>query len=89
MTDTEELKELISNFIKENNDGHSLLRADTKATHDDVLEIKVVLKGYNGDEGLVKRVASNTQAINRLWVTIAVMAASSGGGYGIIRLIGG
>lgn len=46
----------------------------------DVGDIKIALRGYNGQNGLVKRVENNTKQINKLWITIAIIAASAGGG---------
>jgi len=57
-------------------------------THEDVSEIKIVLKGYNGQPGLCKQVECNTKAIAKIWVTLAVLIASAGGGtYGLVRLL--
>ena len=54
----------------------------------DVTEIRVVLKGYNGREGLCEQVENQGRHIHKLWLVIIAMAASGGGGaYGIVRLI--
>lgn len=56
----------------------------------DIAEIKVVLKGYDGDEGLVKKVENNTKQIAKLWIAIAAIIASTGGGtIAIIKAITG
>ena len=58
--------------------------------YDDVHEIIQVLKGYDGQLGLVKRVGSNTKQINKLWLALAVLACSTGGGaFAIVRAIMG
>ena len=54
----------------------------------ELTEIKQVLKGYNGNTGLCKQVECNTKMINKIWIAIAIIAASTGGGaYGIIQFI--
>ena len=60
--------------------------ADLDKMANDILEIKVTLKGYNGSEGLCDKVEAHTKAINRLWLAITVIAVSLGGGiYGIVQ----
>jgi len=57
---------------------------------EDVREVKTALKGYNGQIGLCKQVENNARAINKIWITLAVIIASCGGGtYGLIQLFGG
>lgn len=54
----------------------------------DIGEIKVLLKGYNGQEGLCKQVENQGRHIQKLWVVIAILGASfGGGGAAIIRAI--
>jgi len=60
--------------------------ADLDQMAKDINEIKVTLKGYNGADGLCDKVEAHTQAINRLWLAITVIAVSLGGGlYGIVQ----
>ena len=61
-----------------------------KTDHDLITEMHTVLLGTNGHIGLCKQVERNTKAINKLWVAIAIIASSVGGGvYGIIELLKG
>ena len=57
----------------------------------DVGDVKVVLKGYNGKKGLCQQVENNTRQIQRIWIILAILVASSGGGaYAITNaLLGG
>ena len=56
----------------------------------DIKEIKTALKGYNGQIGLCQQVEKNTKAINKIWICIAVIASSIGGGiYGIVKVLMG
>jgi hypothetical protein len=55
--------------------------------HDKLTQIHAVLLGVNGNPGLCKLVDRNTRMINKLWVTVIILATSVGGGvYGIIEL---
>ncbi len=57
-------------------------------THYEVTSIKQLLKGYNGDIGLCKQVENNSRAITKLWICMAVIVASAGGGsYAIIQTL--
>ena len=61
-----------------------------KTDHDLLTEMHTVLLGTNGHNGLCKLVERNTRAINKLWIAIAIIASSVGGGvYGIIDLLKG
>jgi len=61
-----------------------------KTDHDKLTEIHAVLLGINGNPGLIKLVDRNTKAIQKLWILMAVILASIGGGvYGIIELLRG
>ena len=61
-----------------------------KVDHDLITEMHAVLLGTNGHLGLCWQVERNTRAINKLWIAIAVIASSVGGGvYGIIELLKG
>ncbi len=64
---------------------------EIKSMHDDIIEIKTTLKGYNGDVGLCDRVEANTKALNKVWIIIGIIAASSGAtGFEVVRrLLGG
>ena len=54
----------------------------------DLTEIKIVLKGYDGTAGLVKQVQNNTRAVNKIWIVIAVLVATAGGGsYGLVQFV--
>ena len=58
--------------------------------HDRITQIHAVLIGVNGNPGLVKLVDRNTKAIQKLWILMAIILASLGGGvYGIIELLKG
>ena len=60
--------------------------ADLDKMAQDITEIKVTLKGYNGSEGLCDKVEAHTKAINRLWLTVTAIAVSLGGGiYGVVQ----
>jgi len=57
-------------------------------TKEDVAYIKIALKGYDGQEGLCKKVDRNSRSINKIYISLAVLAATTGGGaYGIIHAI--
>ena len=58
-------------------------------TYDKISSIEIVLKGYNGNPGLVERVESNTKAINKIWIVLAFFAGGGGVSFGIIKLLGG
>uniref|UniRef100_A0A6M3K5M4 Uncharacterized protein n=1 Tax=viral metagenome TaxID=1070528 RepID=A0A6M3K5M4_9ZZZZ len=61
-----------------------------KTDHDRITEMHAVLLGTNGHKGLAYQVERNSKAIAKLWVAIAVIASSIGGGvYGIIELLKG
>lgn len=51
-----------------------------EALREDMTEVKVALKGYNGQEGLCDKVEQQGKAITRLWISVAVLASSVGGG---------
>ena len=61
-----------------------------KTDHDLLTEMHTVLLGTNGHPGIAKQVERNAKAITKLWICIAVIASSIGGGvYGIIELMKG
>lgn len=61
------------------------LKEDSRQTIESLIQIKTVLKGYNG-EGLVEKVNNNGKAINKLWIIVAILSVSIGGGvYGILQ----
>ena len=61
-----------------------------KTDHDLLTEVHTVLLGTNGHPGIAKQVERNSRAINKLWIAIAVIASSVGGGiYGIIEILKG
>ena len=63
---------------------------EEKNDHDLLIEIHTVLLGTNGHLGLCQQVERNGKAINKLWIAVAVIASSVGGGiYGIIELVRG
>ena len=51
-----------------------------KSDHDLLLEVHATLLGTNGQGGLVRQVESNTKAIQKLWIIVALIIASIGGG---------
>ena len=61
-----------------------------KSDHDMLMDIHTVLLGTNGQGGLYRQVKDNTKNINRIWIVLAVLAASVGGGtWGIVnKLLG-
>ncbi len=64
------------------------IQSDISDVKLDVAEIKVALKGYNGQIGLCQQLEKNTQHIKRLTVAVVLIAASLGGGvWGAIQLI--
>ena len=59
-----------------------------RTDHDLIIEMHTVLLGTDGHLGLCKQVEKNTKAINKIWIIIAVIAASMGGCvYGILQAI--
>jgi len=61
-----------------------------KSDHDKITEIHTVLLGTNGHNGIAKQVERNAKAITKIWVCIAIIMSSIGGGiYGIIELLRG
>ncbi len=63
---------------------------ELKQLLEDVSEIKGLLKGYNGRRGLVEQIEVNTKAINKLWIAIFIMAASTGSGvFAIVKTLVG
>ena len=61
-----------------------------KNDHDLITEIHTVLLGTNGHPGIAKQVERNVKAINKIWICIAVVMSSVGGGiYGIIEILKG
>jgi len=61
-----------------------------KNDHDLITEIHTVLLGTNGHNGVAKQVERNGKAITKIWICIAVIMSSIGGGiYGIIELLKG
>ena len=59
-----------------------------KTDHDRIIEIHAVLLGTNGNPGVAHQVARNSKAIGKIWIAIAVLASTIGGGtYGIIELL--
>jgi len=65
--------------------------------HDRIVEIHTTLLGQNGQGGLTraveaisKDVLENKRNIQKLWIAIAVIVTSMGGGiYGVVKLLGG
>jgi len=54
----------------------------------DLDEIKTVLKGYNGNVGLCKQVENHTKSLNKIWIVLAIIAAStSGTGFTIWKVL--
>jgi len=61
-----------------------------KTDHDLLTEVHTVLLGTNGHPGIAKQVERNARAITKIWVCIAVIMSSIGGGvYGIIEILKG
>jgi len=56
-------------------------------THNKVSDIEIVLKGYNGKNGLLKQVATNTKSITRVWLTFAFIGGGGGVTLGVAKLI--
>jgi len=62
----------------------------TKSDHDLIIEIHTVLLGTNGHNGIANQVERNAKAITKIWICIAIIISSIGGGvYGIIELLRG
>uniref|UniRef100_A0A6M3KYS2 Uncharacterized protein n=1 Tax=viral metagenome TaxID=1070528 RepID=A0A6M3KYS2_9ZZZZ len=58
----------------------------TKTDHDMIVEMHTVIF----KNGLLEQVRKNTKAIGKLWIAVAVIATSIGGGvYGAIELLKG
>ncbi len=58
-----------------------------KTDHDLLTEMHTVLLGTNGNPGLCRQVEHNTKSINKIWICMAIIASSVGGGiYGIVQL---
>ncbi len=63
---------------------------EAKQLLEDIAEIKTLLKGYNGRRGLVEQVEVNTKTINKLWIAIFIIAASTGSGvFAIVKVLMG
>jgi len=61
-----------------------------KSDHDRIIEIHAVLLGTNGNPGIAQQVQRNSKSISKLWIAIAVISSSVGGGvYGVIELLKG
>ncbi len=59
-----------------------------RTDHDLITEMHTVLLGTDGHIGLSKQVERNTKSINKLWIAIAIIASSVGGGvYGVVQLL--
>lgn len=59
--------------------------------HKDIIEIKTVLLGVpnTSDNGLAGDVKRNHSEIKKLWITLAIVVGSVGGGaFGVIQLVG-
>ena len=63
---------------------------EEKTDHDKITEMHAVLLGTNGHKGVAEQVCRNSKAIAKLWIAVAILASSVGGGiYGIIELLRG
>jgi len=61
-----------------------------KTDHDLLTEMHTVLLGTNGHPGVAKQVERNSKAITKIWISIAIIASSIGGGvYGVIEILKG
>ena len=61
-----------------------------KTDHDKITEIHAVLLGANGHPGIAKQVERNSKAIAKIWICVAIIASSIGGGiYGVFELLKG
>ncbi len=60
---------------------------ELKETRKDVIEIKIVLKGYNGNPGLCKDVDGLKKFRRNALFVFAFLAGSGGIGFGIIELV--
>jgi len=61
-----------------------------KTDHDLLTEMHTVLLGTNGHPGVAKQVERNSKAITEIWISIAIIASSIGGGvYGVIEILKG
>lgn len=62
-----------------------------KSDHDLLLQIHATLLGTNGQGGLYRQVEQHTKAIQKLWIIVALIIASIGGGsYAIMqKFLGG
>ena len=61
-------------------------------THDTVIQLKTVLIGVNGQEGLVRKVEANSKRSTRNSIIIAAILGSGvlgGGIMGVIQLVSG
>ncbi len=61
-------------------------------TSADVADIKVALKGYDGQSGLIATVNETCKRLNRVEITVAAIVGTGilgGGTIGLIKLIGG
>lgn len=59
-----------------------------KSDHDLLTEMHTVLLGTNGHPGLCRQVERNTKDIVKLWIILAVLVATAGGGvYGLLDIL--
>lgn len=62
--------------------------ATNKTDHDILIEIHTILLGANGQDSLCRKVEKNTKAIAKIWIIIAIILASlGGGGYGVLEIL--
>ena len=64
------------------------IQLDITEVRKDVAEIKVALKGYNGQTGLCQQVEKASANIKRLTIAVVIIASSLGGGvWGVTQLL--
>jgi hypothetical protein len=61
-----------------------------KSDHDLLTEMHTVLLGTNGHPGICDQVEKNTKSINKIWICLAMIGSSIGGGaYGLVKALMG
>lgn len=61
---------------------------EEKTDHDRIVEMHTVIWGTDGSDGIARQVSRNSKAINKIWIVVAVIVTSIGGGtWGIFELI--
>lgn len=65
----------------------SEIHSDMTEVKKTVAGIEQLLKGYDGQTGVVKQVENHGKQLNKIWLILAVLIpASGGGGFGLFKI---